>query len=443
MGVHNIMAQIRKASARGENLELLSSGSNITAVDASAIVLGTDDDVTTAFDGTNVEVLPATDDAAGYNFGDGATDLDVKIFLGSTSEHVLFDVGNSRVTLTGIPMYLGAQANTAGSAAALASGLTGILRSYADDGGASVATSSRNILGRTLLTVDQAGGSIRSVQGQLKMATGVDVTTGIYTALQGYVEMAGTHVAQTGSTFSCIDASMEIATSLTIDSGGEACGIHIETTGAGTITNNGTCAALLITGASGAAAWPYGVYMNAADCINGIYLSATTQACEMLVTALPANARGARYVFTCATPAMSDGYGAVEIDLTVSGTATGAVNAASTWINVTSAATLTAGNYAWVHNDGVWLDNSATTTSAIIVWSRVQFAFGTNTGWENLHLFDLNLDIDKDMTSLINVNNLAKTGFTAGAHSSAVTGSIPFIGTGGAVKYIRVHDTAA
>jgi len=47
------------------------------------------------------------------------------------------------------------------------------------------------------------------------------------------------------------------------------------------------------------------------------------------------------------------------------------------------------------------------------------------------------------MTSLINVNNLALTGYTAGTHSSAVTGSIPFIGAGGSVKYIRVYDTAS
>lgn len=156
-------------------------------------------------------------------------------------------------------LSLGSQANVIGSGEALSSSVTGVLRSFADDGGASVATSARNIQGRTLLTFDQAGGTIRSVQGQLKMLTGVDVTTGIYTAVQGYVEMAGTHVAQTGSTFSCVDASMEITTLLTVDSGGETCGIHVETTGAGTITNNGTCAAILVDKASGAADWPVGL----------------------------------------------------------------------------------------------------------------------------------------------------------------------------------------
>ena len=148
------------------------------------------------------------------------------------------------------------------------------MRVYADDAGASIGVSSRNFLARTLLTVDQDGGSIRSVMGQLKLADGVDVTTGIYTAVQGYLEMAGTHVAQTGSTLSCIDASMEIVTALTVDSGGEACGIHVETTGAGTITNNGTCAGILVDKASGAADWPVGLSVN--NCLVGISITAAS-----------------------------------------------------------------------------------------------------------------------------------------------------------------------
>lgn len=165
-------------------------------------------------------------------------------------------------------LSIGSQANTSGSGIALSASATGALRVFADDNGASIGDSVRCLQGRTLLTIDQTGGTIRSVQGQLKMLTGIDVTSGIYTAVQGYVEMAGTHSAKTGSTFSCIDASMEIGTALTVDSGGEAFGVHIETTGAGTITNNGTCAALGITKASGAASWPYGIYLS--GCARGI-----------------------------------------------------------------------------------------------------------------------------------------------------------------------------
>ena len=174
------------------------------------------------------------------------------------SKAVLLDANKS---VTGLGrMALGAQANVAASAPALSATYPGTLRVFSDDGGANIADSVRGVQSRVLLTIDQSGGTIRALQGQLKALTGIDVTTGIYTAVQGYLELAATHSAKTGSTLSCFDASAEIGTALTVDSGGEFFGVHIETTGAGTLTNNGTAAAVGVTIASGAAKWPVGLY---------------------------------------------------------------------------------------------------------------------------------------------------------------------------------------
>jgi len=149
----------------------------------------------------------------------------------------------------------------AGSGIALSSDDRSAVAVYGDDNGLSIASNVYNLRTRLLLTVDQAGASIRALMAQLKCADGVDVETGIYTASQGYLELAGTHIAKNGATLSCIDASLEIGTKLTTNVGGEACGIHVETTGAGTITNNGTCAGILIDKAAGAADWPMGLYV--------------------------------------------------------------------------------------------------------------------------------------------------------------------------------------
>jgi len=151
-------------------------------------------------------------------------------------------------------LNLGAQANTAGSGVPISSTETAGLALYCDDAGANIGTS--GMQSRFLLTTDATGSTVRALQGQLKLTNGTDVGTGIYTANQGYVELMGTHSANSGATFSCFDASLEIGTALTVASGGEFYGVHVETTGSGTITNNGTCAAIGITGASGAAAWP-------------------------------------------------------------------------------------------------------------------------------------------------------------------------------------------
>jgi len=57
------------------------------------ISFDTDDSATILY------LRPTTDDTGYLAIGDGTTDMDVKIFLGSDSEFVLFDVGNSNMRL--------------------------------------------------------------------------------------------------------------------------------------------------------------------------------------------------------------------------------------------------------------------------------------------------------------------------------------------------------
>ena len=143
---------------------------------------------------------------------------------------------------------------------------------FEDSGDNLDSTNCRAVLSRILLTVDQSGSTINAIRGQIKCLDLVDVTTGIYAPIQAYLELAGTHISKTGATLSCFSASLEITTSLTINADGEAAGIHVETTGAGTITvdTDGTCAGILIDKAVGAASWPLGLYILGSDVIEGI-----------------------------------------------------------------------------------------------------------------------------------------------------------------------------
>jgi|GEM_PF-3318128 hypothetical protein len=50
--------------------------------------------------GNTLKVLPKSDDDGAIEIGDGTTDVDVKAFLGSTTEYVELDVGNSRINAT-------------------------------------------------------------------------------------------------------------------------------------------------------------------------------------------------------------------------------------------------------------------------------------------------------------------------------------------------------
>ena len=56
--------------------------------------------------GNVLKVRPNTDDVGAINIGDGTYDIDVKIFLGSTTEYIEFDVGNSRLNVE-VPVVFG------------------------------------------------------------------------------------------------------------------------------------------------------------------------------------------------------------------------------------------------------------------------------------------------------------------------------------------------
>jgi len=65
-------------------------------------------DVSLKWNGTNLQVLPVTDDTGALHIGDGTTDFDVKIFLGTTSLYAQFDVGAAALILSaGVVFTLG------------------------------------------------------------------------------------------------------------------------------------------------------------------------------------------------------------------------------------------------------------------------------------------------------------------------------------------------
>jgi len=156
-----------------------------------------------------------------------------------------------------------------------------------DDAGVALSSAGvvRGMLSRILLTVDVAGSTILPARGQLKLLDLVDVETGIYAPVQGYIEVAGTSISKSGATLSCLSASLEIGTALTAASGGEVAGVHVETTGSGTLTATGTVAGILIDKAAGAADWPVGIsILNSTNALT--ITAATTYAIDIQTSGL-------------------------------------------------------------------------------------------------------------------------------------------------------------
>lgn len=58
-------------------------------------------DASLLWNGTNLVLTPTTDDTGAFHIGDGTTDMDFKVFLGTTSDYILADVGNKRLDVQG------------------------------------------------------------------------------------------------------------------------------------------------------------------------------------------------------------------------------------------------------------------------------------------------------------------------------------------------------
>ena len=173
----------------------------------------------------------------------------------------------------------GTYASTADNGVTLAAANTYNAAFLADDSGSSIGDSVRNLLARTLLTITQAGGSIRSVMGQLKALTGVNLGTGVYTAVQGYLEFAGTHSVASGGKVSGVDVSIEVGASktLTVASGGYLAGVKIELTapsGTATVTQTGDCAAVYVDTSGTITDWKVGIDLQ--NCTTGIDIGSCT-----------------------------------------------------------------------------------------------------------------------------------------------------------------------
>ena len=147
-----------------------------------------------------------------------------------------------------------------------------------------------------------------------------------------------------------------------------------------------------------------------------------------------------RIASTQATPAMQDGYGVIEKDLTITGTATGQVTGESSWLNFGTDAVIP--SYAHVHNDGIW-DGTATLTGANIAWAKYQCILSSNPA--KCSLWELNFSgANSEIDAIFSANDATLAlGYQAGTPTKAAVGSFPFhIDTNGAILYVYAYDAA-
>lgn len=155
--------------------------------------------------------------------------------------------------------------------------------------------------------------------------------------------------------------------------------------------------------------------------------------------AVAADGRILKVSITSATPAMSDGYGAVEIDATISGTATGWFSPLSSWINITGSGVAGAGGFMCAQQNGVYADSGANTGSTIIFGMRAQAVL--TDAPTILAPFSINTS-NREITALFEMNANPDVGYQANAgETGGKVGDVPlFCDAAGQQYFVRIYS---
>ena len=189
-----------------------------------------------------------------------------------------------------IPIQIGTKGNTSGSGVKIASANadnSGGVQLYFDDGGSALASPAEVVTpfrSRYLVTVGQSGGVTQAATySQLRTLgttqTPLVLNTGIWESAYIFNQLGGNTI-QGGAVILGINQATTLAGNMIVTSG-EFAGIDINIAGTGTITNNSTCAALLIR-SSGTPVWPNGIQIANNGAVTGILIgTGTTNAIQV------------------------------------------------------------------------------------------------------------------------------------------------------------------
>ena len=332
---------------------------------------------------------------------------------------------------------IGAQANTDGSGVPLSSSATAAVRVHTDTNSTDIAgaVDVRGGLFRHLIGTTQTNSSQNALRGQMVIATGKNIASGNYHAVRGYLEIKGTTSITGAATYAgAVCAYVEHGGTTTIDSGLNLSGVDIYQVGSPTAT--GDNAAILVRADATASNWKHAMKGNAD---NGIYLTCVNDGVVVSSSTLSATAgRVGKFSGTIAAPNLGDGYGAVEVDVTFTGTYAGISAALSAWVNVTGTGAV--GSYiVAAQNNGIYADSGANTGSTVIFGMRAQ---GILTDAPTVFApFSINTS-NRAITGLFHMGANPDVGYLANAGTSGgKVGDVPlFCDSAGQQYFVRIYS---
>ena len=452
--------------------DLTIASEDLALGDDCSLEFGASTDVTMTWLGsTNIlAILPATDDTGAIQFGNGTKDMDVKIFLGSASNYVDFNVGDSQMALVGVDITTGspvvitdATATSSTSTGALI--VTGGIATAADiTCGDDLFMSNGGVINFNAgnVTVTHSAGAL-ACTGALTISIGTEstsTTTGALIVTGGigfggdmYV---GDDVFLTSGAVLNFNAGN---VTITHSAGALACTGAL-TVSIGTESTSTTTGALIVTGGIG-----FGGDMYVGDDIfltSGAILSFDAGDVTLTHSANTLAIAGASVGVTADGPitvtvaalAVGDAYSGIRSVVTSAnaGNSYGAAGYFETtptgstptgnflyglgsWINI--ATPTTSGYYVCAQDNGVWSDSANVGSSRVIFGLRAEVVMSTQPA--RLCPFSINPGSNLTLSALFSVEDTPQLGVTTG--KSTTNTFLPlFITDDGNVRYVELFS---
>lgn len=408
----------------------------------------------------NVLVFSGECDTAGINFTGGTFATGVSlgdncttgINIGDATTGILLDGAfTTGIKMVGgvsyNPIHIGVKDNVLNKGLVLTASdgedMGGIMV-FCDDGGVDLTNSwtTSPIWTRYLITVTQTANTATGAYLQLKLHEALNLTSCDYSAIKAYLEVTGAVTLATTADLATINVTLEYTGVITVTSGslaGIKLDINDKTTGSITDSAKNSAGVLIMKNGGSSLGWPVGLKINDAGAITGIQIGNATTGIILDGTYTSRVISGLTTMNNSNT--LGDGYGAVELDLTITGTTAGHMAGLSSWVTLTAGTHGSDGAFISAQTNGVYEATGATISSAKVIFGmRAQYQGDDQPS--QLHMFSIHSP-DKPITAIFEMSSYHDdTGFEVGSGSSgSATGYLRLISdSSGTPKYVRLYD---
>jgi hypothetical protein len=435
-----------KTSAIWTEIGSAATGAKFAMADDETFEAGDSTDIIQSFTSGVYFVRPLLDDTGAWNFGDGTTDLDVRVYLGSATEYATFDVGDSRFQLTNVQMGMGVQ----GTGIPTLTATPFAFELHAETGAVALTAGSTGLTCglrcRYEVSVDQTNQiSFEAIDARLRVKA--DLADGNHSGVNGTIEASesGTVLSGTGTTvrsggFFSLDFSADVSIT-----SGYLCGVTIDSSVHDSVSM-ASCSflGLYIKKASGKEPWESGILIDGSACVEGITIGACAgHGVSVSGTFTTASSRSFKSDMTVDNPNYGDGYSANEFQLNATGTSAGHIACAGAWINMTAGTHGAGGNFICAQTNGIYETGGATITGAVVIFGMRMAHQCTDTDAGGYYAFSIVSAAGLNATTALFHTNAAAINMGAVTDAGSDDGVlVPLFqeGVSGNIGYVKIYS---